>query len=216
MDWRRCLILAFVAGMLCNGCIPPNSEVRLGVPYRKQTNYNYCAVASVLMWRLYDGLPEVTQASIFNWMGGQGCTTQDRVAAAVNHFTATHDVQWDLERSPNYKEMLARQVTSIDARFPVIAVIDYDHTVVVNGGKWHEEGANQVWDYVLYHDPGTYSNVYAGAGHWRELFCSRQQTYCDQIISSTAIKNWWANYQAYAESVRLYGDSVYEGGPITY
>lgn len=211
------LYSALLGLLVLTGCIPSGSPIKLGVPYRAQERYNYCTAASISMWRLYDGLPERSQTYIFNWMGGQGCTTQFAAADAVSFFTNSGaDAYWDNDSSANSDRMAARQITSIDAGIPVMVVVRYDHTGVLNGGKWHEMGASYVWDYVYFHDPDPRygANVYFAANHWLDQFCPSSQTSCDQIISAAATAAWWNNYLTYRSSVVTYGESRTEGPPV--
>ena len=210
---RSALLLS--VALVCGACIPPDTGYMLGVPYRAQDRFNYCTPASVLMWRLYDGLPEISQTTIFNWMGGQGCTNQLRVRDAVNNFTATHDVYWDNARSTEYRSMAARQATSIDQGIPVIVVVRFNHTGVLNGGKWHEDNVWDVWDFVYFHDPDPAygANFRWVAGDWLDQFCPSNQTFCDQIISGSATAAWESNLQVYGGSVQVYGGSRGSIGP---
>lgn len=57
--------LCLMAIFLLSGCLPEGPNT-LSIPYRSQEQYNYCASASILMWRLYHGLTPVSQASIHN------------------------------------------------------------------------------------------------------------------------------------------------------
>ena len=205
------LLVSALALVLMGGCsLTPGSEVKLGVPHRAQEQFNYCVPACVLMWRLYDGLGPVSQTTIFNWMGGAGCTTTDRAADAVSHFTNTFDAQGDGDYASNYKQMISRQVTSIDQRTPVIAVINDDHTVVLQGGKWHQEGPNYMWDSVLINDPDP---VWGGpeqrlaASTWLQEFCPPNAAgyVCLQVISASAASTWQSNYNMYKDNVVLYG-----------
>lgn len=208
-------VLCFVAFYLC-GCIPPG-DTKLSIPYRAQEQYNYCVPASVLMWRLYDGLPAVSQTSIFNWMGGAGCVNQNSTTAAVKHFTRAYDAYWDKGRSSDYKGMVARQVTAFDRQTPSLAVVYGNHVVVVTGGKYHTEGSLRIWDYVRVHDPNPYygSHVRWSAGDWLNLFCGAGQTYCDQIVSQISVDGWYQNVELYADGVRVYGWDR-DTGPIDY
>jgi hypothetical protein len=112
------------ASTLLAGCrLGSYEDYQLGVPYRQQEQYNYCVPASVLMWRLYDGLPAVSQTTIYNWLGGQACNPTG-VPSALSHFTNTFDTYLDVVFSPSQldrEELVARQITAEDGRTPVIA-----------------------------------------------------------------------------------------------
>src|SRR5947209_3000623 len=142
---RNSAVLGLLSALLFSGCnLQPDVGSTLGVPYRSQEQFNYCTPASVLMWRRYDGLPEVSQTTIFNWMGGTGSTNQIRVAQAVNAFTYTRDAYWDNAPSSDYKSMAARQITAFSTGTPSIVVVRYDHTGVINGGQYHVQGQYKV------------------------------------------------------------------------
>lgn len=212
--WLVVSLLLAVAG--CN--LPKDAGFNLGVPFRHQVSYNYCGAASVLMWRLFDGLDDVGQATIYNWMSSYSpyCgSNQAGIAAAVRYFTLTPDAYWDFAEDTEFAEITARQITSMDARVPVIAVVDYDHTVVVNGGKWHEEGELNVWDFVYYHDPAQMygANFKATATDWQFMFCPGYWGTCDQIISGAAATFWGYNLQQYGDSVVAAGGGrpIYSG-----
>lgn len=89
------------------------------------------------MWRLYDGLSEISQEQIANYMGGTSCgTTSEAIAAAVNNYTLTSDAYRDLDGYTEYRAFFSRQITSLDNRKPVIAIIEGGlHAGVVNGGQ---------------------------------------------------------------------------------
>ncbi len=201
--------------LLLGGCLPSGTDLRLPIPFRSQEQYNYCVPACVQMWRLYDGLPSVSQTSIFNWMGGTGCTNQIRAADAVNHFTDIYDAYWDLGDSTNYKEMISRQITAFDRQYPTMAVVNGNHTVLVTGGKYHVEGSLKIWDYTLVHGPNPAIGAHYrySAGDWLDLFCGVGQTYCDQIASSTAVDGWYQNMQSHVSTFRAYGWDQDLGGP---
>ena len=213
----RWLLLGVVFGAIAAiiSCIP-QSGYKLNIPYRSQEQYNYCTGAAILMWRLYDGLPAVSQTSIINWMGGPGCTNQINVANAVNHFTNTRDAYWDHGPSTAYKDLAARQITAFDRRTPSIVVINYDHVVVLNGGTWHTSGSTRVWDEVFVHDPDPFwgANRYFSAGSWIYAFCSPGLAFCDQIISQGATYDWQLNLNQFRDT-KIYGWDRDLGGPIT-
>lgn len=109
--------ITWMIGLLIwtGGCtIPNNQEFKLGVPHVQQEEFNYCVPASILMWRLYDGLPAVSQEEIFDFIGGPPCTP-DAVPAGVNHYTNVFDARLDLEDSTflidNIRDIVARQIT---------------------------------------------------------------------------------------------------------
>jgi len=206
-----------ITAFLMVSCIPEGDR-KLGIPYRAQNSFNYCAAATILMWRLYDGLPEVSQSTIFNWMGGVGCSTQPNIAAAVNYFTNTRDAYWDYGNGTKYREMAARQITAFDRQTPSIVAYQRNHAAVVNGGSWHVEGQYRVWDNIYLHDPDPAAgkNLYLAAGDWIYAFCPPGAAFCDQIISDGATWDWQVHYSNYGDSVKIYGWDKDFGGPRVY
>lgn len=205
-------ILALVGALSLVSCgIPVGSSFKLGVPFRQQEEFNYCVPASILMWRLYDGLPEITQSEIWNWLGGPPCTP-DEVPAGVAHFTRAYDAYLDLEYIPTELErnyLIARQIMSVgESRVPVIAVVGVlqNHVGVIDGGKYHQSGSVNVWDFVYFHDPEYFfGDDYYSASEWIDFFCSDFSSYCAQILSSSASAGWFSNYATYGDSVEPYG-----------
>lgn len=214
MTWIPLLVV------LCAcGAVGRNSDVKLGVPYRAQAPDSFdCGPASVLMWRLYDGLSEISQQTIANWMGGSSCgVTPDAIADAVNNFTHTHDAYVDLAGDVEYRKFFSRQITSIDNRVPVIPIIDGGlHAGVLNGGKWHDnaEGEHQ-WDYVYFHDPQTVANDYYSGDAWKDTNCPLGSA-CEQIASFNASEAWLYNLNTYGDDVVLGGGGGGAGGGGPY
>jgi len=211
-------VVLIVPSLACN--ISRNPDVKLGVPYRAQAPSSFdCGPASVLMWRLYDGLSEISQQTIANFMGGASCgVTSEAIRDAVNHFTYTHDAFRDLVGDVEYEGFFSRQITSIDSRVPVIAIIDGGlHAGVVNGGKWHEtSGGGYQWDYVYFHDPLTRANDYYSADFWTDTNCPPGST-CEQIASFDAAGAWAYNLTTYGDDVVLGGGGGgHGGGPPAY
>jgi hypothetical protein len=211
---KRLAILLPVSLLLSCG-IPPDEGRQLPVPFRSQQQANWCAPAVVLMWRLYDGFPEISQQSIYDWMGGPGCTTQPRVRDAINVFTSTHDVYWDQGSPQSSQHMIARQITSFDSGTPSAPVVNYNHVVLLIGGKWHLDGSDKVWDFVYFHDPDPYFGgpaIRESAYDWLNEFCSAGINFCDQFVSSLAVTYWQGNEVNYGAQVRVYGGGGAGGG----
>jgi len=190
-------------------------DVRLNVPYVEQDFGYYCAPASVLMWRLYDGLPEVSQAVIADYMGTTCTGTFSYVIAnGVAQFTNSgSDAIYDGDAYDNRKYFVARQITSIDSYIPVIAVLQGNHAVVIDGGHHHEipdSGGMQEWDYVYYQDPLVGPNKKLEAADWLTERCSFEGDTCEQIISANATGGWYYNYDQYSSQVVAGGS--WEGG----
>lgn len=167
-----------------------------------------CGPASVLMWRLYDGLPGISQATIGQWMGtSSSCgSSEESISAAVSHFTLTYDTYVDRDGLIYSEDFFARQITSIDNSAPVIAIINSFHAGVVNGGKWRTRpNGRYEWEYVYVHDPLTTANDYYVAGDWLYTNCPGGSDTCVQIISSGATVGWQGNYTNYGNRIRILG-----------
>jgi hypothetical protein len=203
----RLLLVTVSVGSLLAGCnLPQDQGIKIGVPFRLQDSFNHCGAASVLMWRAADGLEDVSQQSIYDWMSNfyPACgSNQAGIEAAVRHFTLSGgDAYWDHSDDTEYEAVLSRQISSIDSSVPVIAVVDFNHTGVLNGGKWHPEGNYNVWDFVYFHDPARGANRQYQATEWmRDWFCPAYWGSCDQVLSLSASGNWIFNLSAYGPRI---------------
>ena len=202
------LIMLSLALSGCNLSLYERYE--LGVPFEWQEQSDYCVPASVLMWRLFDGLPRVSQSSIYNWLGGRPCNALD-VPSAVNHFTNTFDAYLDIEFSPSSDErdqLVARQIVAEDRGTPVIAIVGpaRNHVGVIDGGKYKkQQGSYYVWEFLFFHDPARGEGLYYTSSDWMEEFCGGGFSHCGQILSNNAITGWTNYYATYRNSIFLYG-----------
>ncbi len=194
-----------------------SNDVRLHVPYVAQDSEFYCAPASVLMWRLYDGLPSVSQSQIADYMGTTCTGTFSyAIARGVDYFTNSgSDAIYDGDAYDNRKYFVARQISSIDDYIPVIAVLHGNHAGVIDGGHHHEipdSGGMQEWDYLYFNDPQVGPDVPYEAADWLTELCSFEGDTCEQIISSGATGGWYYNYNQYSSQVVVGGGSGGGGG----
>ena len=205
MKPKPVLTVLLLASLLPGCNLPRDQGIKIGVPYRSQESFNHCGAASVLMWRASDGLSNISQQSIFDWMSSfyPACgSNQAGIEAAVRHFTVSgSDAYWDHGDDTEYEAMISRQITSMDSRVAVITVVDYDHTGVLNGGKWHQEGSYHVWDFVYFHDPAVRGNWEHQATEWMRRFCPGYWGSCDQVLSFSASGAWINNLAAYGPRV---------------
>ena len=212
--WMIPLLLPPLIGAGCS--IGSKPDYKLGLPYREQLDFGYCGPASVLMWRLFHGYPEVSQQTILNFMGGGGCgVSPQAIASAVRAYTATSDAFWDLAGGQGDPELIqaqfiSRQITSIDARVPVIPIVESGfHAGVINGGKWHTNTSSnyKTWDFVYFHDPDDIAggaNIYYSAGSWIDYSCATG-TPCSQILSTSASGAWQYNLDTYGDEIEVRG-----------
>ncbi len=214
MTTKRRPILALLGLAILNlalsGCgLSLYERYELGVPYVSQGPDDYCVPASVLMWRLYDGLSPVSQTTIYNWLGGHACLATD-VPPAVNHFTNTFDSYLDIVFNPSdldKDELIARQIVAEDQATPVIALVgpQRNHVGVINGGKYKKQGSYYVWEFLFFHDPGEGEGLNYSSSSWLQFFCDAGYSHCAQILSANATSGWQNYYATYKNSLWLYG-----------
>jgi hypothetical protein len=208
--WKAILLLGFVmASKSCNLTFGGPSDQssgspNLGVPYRAQENpVTLCGPASIQMWAAYDGR-QATQQEIANAIGCSARSAEDinQTALGVRIFTRSADAypEYNGGVEGSDSNFLARQVTSINNRVPIIAQLaGFGHRGIINGGSWHRtaNGLNS-WDFVFFHDPLTGPNIQYSAGDWKDLVVAH-------VISSAATSGWNYNLSTYGSSIRLYG-----------
>ena len=162
------------------------------------------------MWRLYDRLSEISQSSIASYIGWTPTgVSVPAIVMGVNRFTNTWDAYWDLPGGTGDPDTIkgqffSRQITSMDAKLPVIAILwGGVHAGVINGGKWHTDSYTglDVWDYVYFHDPDQYSggaDRYRTAGTWTGQCTS-------QVLAGRVRDPGNANFYTYGYNVGIRG-----------
>lgn len=212
-SWLRLLAVALVSVTATSCIFGGTPGYKLGVPFAKQEQFNYCTAASVQMWSLFAHHSSASQTDIFNWEGGAGCTTILRTAQAVAYFAGV-DATWDYDADANYYKLISRQVASVSNGQPVIPVVRFNHTGVIDGGLWEQPGSFYVWDFVYFHDPD-YNvggpDLYIGATDWIQNFCPSGAGRCDQVVSGSSIAGWEQDLATYGPHVRVQGGG--RGGP---
>ncbi len=204
-------LVVLLATGVATGCLPP--DYHLGVPYREQEQFNYCVPASILMWRLYDGLPEVSQTSIFNAIGGPPCDGLDAAYGVRIYTNSGYDAFFDHIYYPSETqrdEMVSRQIVSEDTGVPVIAVVypDKNHVGVINGGKYEQLSSGYwQWDFLYFNNPDPFQRTHDkySAGEWLGEFCDTFDSECGQVLSDAATGPWSSYYNTYKDSVAVYG-----------
>lgn len=210
--------------VLTSGCGSLGSSldgVTLGVPYRQQfqLDWDYCGPANVLMWRLYNGYSDISQQTIYDWMGVGGTgTSPEEIRDALVHWA---NVSWaDFDRvacdGGPYDEreiIAARQITSVDNDEPVIVIVESGfHSVLIDGGDWHYDSSTglDVWDVTYIHDPAEVAGDHPlTAGEWIDQFASGYT--CEQVFDESAVGNTGYNLETYGNQVVAYG---YDGPRI--
>ncbi len=197
---------------LLHGCnLTQHRDNRLGVPFRTQEQMDYCTAACIQMWQAYNGLPETPQQVIYAFYGGSG-GSKNMQASAVNYyaFGGGGDVAYMMEfadiphetEEDMFRRSCAKEISSIDAEFPVIALIHSGlHATVLDGGHWHIEGDMYMWDSLYVNDPSHFSpGDYYDPIAWRSLLDGGRGL-AEHFMSSSACGNWLSNYGAYGGSV---------------
>ena len=200
------LVLSLSVGC---GFISHDSDGKLGVPYYQQEEYNYCVPASIKMWRAYDGLPSVSQTTIWNTLGGPPCSGST-AAFGVSIYTNTgSDAYLDTVYPSSKNAFLSREITSIDHYVPVMVVVGAarNHVGIINGGSYVQQGSTGLysWQYVFFHDPGIGPNIYYTSDDWILDTCASYFSVCGQVISDIASYAWSSNYQTWGSSTTTYG-----------
>jgi hypothetical protein len=168
------------------------------------------------MWRLYDGLPEVTQAEIANGIGctiGQGAS-KSAITNGVNLFT-TSGANAVLDYGPNSGTLdylqgvyFSAEIASIGGGTPFIAYINSGlHSVIVTGGRWDYENGHYRWNTVRYHDPLEGANQEAVAADWIEDTYGQAHTIVSSYVAGAV-----AGYEEYENVVTYWGGSGGGGG----
>jgi len=207
-------ILSAIIALGAGGCglVGASTDVRLGVPYFSQpSGSQWCGPASIAMWIKFNGFPTISQQTIASRIGANWYTgaSAESIAYGVNYYTATRDAYVDREGEMYGSDFVSRQITSIDNRTPVIALVQNEtHAGVVNGGKWHRWGSGYQWDYVYFHDPSPDfggANVRYSSGDWLDFSMASGGT-LSQIISHASVLQWQSNQLTFGDRIRINGD----------
>jgi hypothetical protein len=204
------LLASLVTGLSCDLREGESELVTLGVPFREQPfGSDYCGAASVLMWRLRNGYPEISQDEIYAFMAGGGGwgTSPQAIRNAANHFAGVWDAYADYDGAylPNSEQFFTRQILSVDRGVPVIPIVEYGfHAGVINGGSWGKTlDGRTVWKEVLFHDPKGYPNRRFVSNSWLDYSLAGHMTYL-QIVSTVAINGWENHYFFWGPSVETF------------
>ncbi len=157
---QRKLLFLFVLPLLAlPGCFDgPWTDIR-DVEYRPQLSSNYCGLACVQMWALYDDKPEPTQDTIYYQIVANnshgGYIWAEDIRNAVGFYT---DSSGYLQEEPSgnvYQDAcIASCIAAIkDFRLAIMPFYNGNHAVLATGYKWHYENGKRVADVMYYHDP---------------------------------------------------------------
>jgi hypothetical protein len=138
----------------------PWTDIRDGVPYRNQLQTNYCAVACVQMWAIWDEVDEslIPQDLIADNMHinyySNGVVPED-IEEGVGMFTGSSGY---LRVAPpsnfGQDDCIAGCIASIkDFRLAIVPFKRGTHAVLAFGYQWHYDGGQRVADKMFYHDP---------------------------------------------------------------
>jgi hypothetical protein len=156
--FKKILFLSVVLVMII-GCLPdgdpPVYHRDLNVPYRAWEVYDYCTVACIQMWGLYDGL-SYQQDVIANYIGAP--TTPNDAETGVGMFTRCIGF---LEVEPAYGGFqqdlcIAYSIACVDnEREPsIMPFYGGAHAILAKGFDWHRnQYLTPIADFMRYHDP---------------------------------------------------------------
>jgi hypothetical protein len=173
-------------------------SANLRVPYIAQVGALTCGPAAVQMWAWYNGNTSVTQQQIANYIGcsPNAGSSIGGITSGVQHFANVGDAYADYPGGVGDPDTVrgefdARQITSVNNRVPLIALINGGlHAGVVDGGSWHQSGSLNVWDFVNFHDPEIGPDQQFVAGDW-------DSTVLTQVISASASAGASSNFSTY-------------------
>lgn len=195
---------------ITSGCGGNCGNLDLHVPFVFDEDFFLCVPSSILMWRLYDGLPTTSKIGIANSVGCNwqyvGCTTQEAVSG-VRLFTVTgRDAYLDDyggigDPDTLLAEYASREITSMVNGVPVLGIVNgASHAVVITSGNYttRSDGLKQ-WDWVYVNDPSDspgYTKYSAGA--WLNISVYH-------VISNTAKNGWQGNFSTWAPRTTVRG-----------
>jgi hypothetical protein len=153
------IIVLIVIIFPVSSCIDSWTDIR-DAPYRYQLQNNYCAVACIQMWAIFDGADEfeITQDFIADHINfgyyGNGVIPDD-IRDGVEMFTDSFGyVAQELPTNLGQDECIAACIASIkDFRLAIVPFFKGLHAVLAFGYKWHYENGMRIADKMYYHDP---------------------------------------------------------------
>jgi hypothetical protein len=208
--------LAVVVLVACSISIGPDDwdSLSLGVPFRKQDGIGFCGAACVQMWRLYCGWPNnLTQAEIFLYMGGLAGVSAADIAYGINYLTCTSDAIVSQTHVSYLDEEIAKQITSIDGGWPVVAITGGGyHAVVIDDGEFHSDSTGHYWwDTLLVHDPLNFTGDWpVSAAEWIDPYSGRfvpaESGTLQQVVRAGAVANAYYYLGLYGGSMSIWDD----------
>jgi hypothetical protein len=210
--------LAVVVLVACSITIGPDDwdSLSLGVPFRQQEGFALCSAACVQMWRLYCGWPNnLTQAEIYLYLGGLAGVRVDDIAYGVNNLTCTSDAIVSRNSVSNLDEEIAKQITSIDGGWPVVAITSGGlHAVLIDGGEFHSDSTGHYWwDTLLIHDPLHSTGDWpVSAAAWIDPYsgmfvpADTSSGTLQQVVRSGAVANAYYYLGLYGGSMSIWDD----------
>lgn len=138
MKFRFIFIIAlFLSYFTCSTGEDIPENICLPVPYRAAERANYCAVACIQMWALYDGNTIITQDEIARRVGAP--TLPSQVQYGVGLYTDSPGYLFVGAGTEYYQDrMLSMSVAAfLNNRPTIIPVHEGDHAVIMIGYTYH-------------------------------------------------------------------------------
>lgn len=201
----------------------PWTDIRGPVPYREQIQNNYCAVACIQMWAMYDGADEseIPQDFIADNMDINYYSSgvePEKIEDAVDMFTNAYGYM-KIASSTNYgqDQCIAGCIASIkDFTLSIVPFNRGTHAVLAFGYKWHYDAGVRVADKMYYHDPdgdaGADLVVYAHTLKFQKFLPDSRRGYYWTIIARRKNSTDGDN----GLNIFINEGGTFYGGPSTY
>ena len=219
----KVLILIIICTIGVTGCFDGPWHDERDVPFRPQEEGDWCGVACIEMWSLFDDrFHGNSQMEIAIWLEqygehpvSWGYHAED-LTRCVREFT---DSQGYLkkERASNLGQdsCIASSIASIkDFRLSMMPFDKGDHAVLVIGYIWHYDNGQRVADEIIYHDPKKGGHLDLPAGLLKSNYFKpdkRDSTYWVIVGRQKNASDGWDGYQNFV----IEGGTFY-GGPKVY
>lgn len=155
MKFRFIFIIAlFLSYFTCSTGEDIPENICLPVPYRAAERANYCAVACIQMWALYDGNTIITQDEIARRVGVP--TLPSNIVYGVWLYTNSPGFLFVGNGTEYFQDrILSMSIAAFQKNRPsIIPVYDGEHAITMIGYKYHTSSDNRpIADKVWFHDP---------------------------------------------------------------
>jgi Peptidase_C39 like family len=214
------LILVLII-LLSAGCFDgPWTDVR-NVPFRAQLTENYCGIACIQMWSLFDDInPEPTQDEIYSFLmensNHGGYIWADDLVVGVGQFTRSIGYLKDeIMNNLGQDRCISASIASIkDFRLSIMPFSAGRHAVLVVGYKWHYENDQRVADKMFYHDPNSRGDLFLTAADLKQNYFLIDNNRGSYWVIVGRHKNVDDGFTGYMNFIAEGG--TYYGGPAIY